>query len=279
MMNENLLKELQQIAHPLRTPVADTNTSDLQPLKEILKDVRILGLGESTHGTREIFQFKHRLTRFLVEEMGYRVFTIEAGLEPCRNIDDYVMMGKGDKHRALSSQGYWTWDTAEVMDMIDWMRGHNLTCRRGDECRFFGYDMKPIEGACDSLLDFVRRLGSAEAGKLESVLLSRRATVWMSGKETDIPDVLWLIGWLRAHERELIDGSCPEAYKLAIENARYIFQYIDCMAGYVKHPQSSLRDRDFYMAENVNYILNELPPDSKIIVWAHNGHIAVDPDW
>ena len=277
-MDEKLLNALREIAHPLRTVVADDNFSDLQPLKSILQGVNIIGLGESTHGTREIFQLKHRLTRFLVEQMGFRVFTIEAGVEPCRNINDYVMMGKGDKHRALSSQGYWTWDTAEVMDMIDWMREHNLRCRRGDECQFLGYDMKPIEGACDRLLDYLPPLGGADQAKIEEVLLACRNTVWMQSGQKVRPDILWLLGWLRLHEKELVAASCPASFSLAVENATYIFQYMDCMVGYNENP-SVLRDRDFYMAENVMRIFDAQPRGSKIIVWAHNGHIAVDKEW
>lgn len=277
-MNQALLEAIRQSAHPLRTHVADACTRDLQPLKEMLSGVRIIGLGESTHGTREIFQLKHRLTRFLVEEMGFRVFSIEAGIEPCRAIDDYVMMGKGDKYRALSAQGYWTWDTAEVMDMIDWMREHNLRCRRGDECRFFGFDMKPIEGACDALLDFLHPLAGGDFSRLEEIVMQSRGTVWMSTGQS-IPDIFYLLGWLRAHEYELIDGSCPQAYQLALENAHYIFQYISCMAGYVENPAAPYRDRDFYMAENVTRLLDTLPAGSKLIVWAHNAHIAVDEEW
>ncbi|HHY16748.1 MAG TPA: erythromycin esterase family protein, partial [Firmicutes bacterium] len=113
-------------AIPLNSVEPHSGFDDLQPLKEVLKGVRILGLGEATHGTREFFRFKHRMVEFLVEEMGFRVFTIEAGYPSCLNINDYVLYGKGDPAAALAGQGYWCWDTEEVLEMINWMRKYKL---------------------------------------------------------------------------------------------------------------------------------------------------------
>src|SRR3954451_22207174 len=52
---------IRQNAIPIKQLEAGNDFSDLQRLKEILKDVQVVGLGENTHGTREFFQVKHRL--------------------------------------------------------------------------------------------------------------------------------------------------------------------------------------------------------------------------
>ena len=143
---------------PVRSVSDLEDFSDLEPLKEVFARVRYVALGESTHGTREFFQLKHRLLAFLVKEMGYRVFSIEAGSLPCQNINDYVLYGKGDRAAALASQGYWTWDTEEVTDLIEWMRQHNLSCQREQMCQFIGYDIKPTEDT----FSHIQRLMPAE---------------------------------------------------------------------------------------------------------------------
>ena len=76
-------------AIPVKSFEAGHGFEDLQPLKKILKDVQIVGLGEATHGTREFFQFKHRMLEFLVKEMGFTVFAIEASYPECFNINNY----------------------------------------------------------------------------------------------------------------------------------------------------------------------------------------------
>ena len=65
-------------------------------------DARIVSLGEATHGTREIFQLKHRMLEYLVERMDFTVFGIEASYPDCVAIDEYVRTGKGDAEAALA---------------------------------------------------------------------------------------------------------------------------------------------------------------------------------
>jgi erythromycin esterase len=69
---------LAQNALPLSSLTTGVSTVDLQPLKDVLDGVRIVGLGEATHRTREFFQLKHRLLEFLVTEMGFSVLAMEA---------------------------------------------------------------------------------------------------------------------------------------------------------------------------------------------------------
>ena len=46
--------------------------SDIGFLRDIVGDARVVSLGENTHGTRDFFEMKARILRFLVEEMGVR---------------------------------------------------------------------------------------------------------------------------------------------------------------------------------------------------------------
>ena len=65
-------------AIPLKTAEAEHGFEDMEPLKKLVGDARVVALGEATHGSREFFQLKHRMLEFLVEEMGFTVFAIEA---------------------------------------------------------------------------------------------------------------------------------------------------------------------------------------------------------
>src|SRR5687767_874114 len=46
------------------------DTSDLQPIKTWLDGVRVIGLGDGTHGTHEYYTIKKRLIDFLAREEG-----------------------------------------------------------------------------------------------------------------------------------------------------------------------------------------------------------------
>ncbi len=62
--------------------------SDLEGIKEIVGDSSIVALGECTHGTREIFQMKHRLVEFLATEMGFNPFAIEANMPEAQRLNE-----------------------------------------------------------------------------------------------------------------------------------------------------------------------------------------------
>src|SRR4051812_46476711 len=70
-------------AIPLATPEAGHGFDDMQPVHQIVGGARIVGMGEPTHGTREVFQMKHRMLEFLVTQEGFRVFGIEASMPDC----------------------------------------------------------------------------------------------------------------------------------------------------------------------------------------------------
>ncbi|HWI58179.1 MAG TPA: hypothetical protein VNZ22_13195, partial [Bacillota bacterium] len=68
---------LKQNAVPIKTCEAGQGLEDLAPLKRIVGDARIVSLGECTHGTREVFQMKHRFLEYLASQCGFTLFSIE----------------------------------------------------------------------------------------------------------------------------------------------------------------------------------------------------------
>ena len=132
---------LQQNAIPLRHIEAGNGFADLQPLKRILADARVVGLGETTHGTREFFQIKHRLLEFLVTEMAFNAFVLEASYAACQPINEYVLHGRGDRATVLTGQGYIPWDTEEFSEMLDWLRAYNQGVPDEKKVSFHGADL------------------------------------------------------------------------------------------------------------------------------------------
>ncbi len=154
-------------AHPLVTVEADAPFDDLAPLAAMIGDARLVGLGESTHGTREIFRMKHRLFAYLVETMGFTTFGIEASFPECVAINRYVEFGEGDPAAALHGQQFWTWDTEEVLDLIEWMRAYNADPERDRTLRFYGFDMQNGASAATAALDWLGRVDADLPGLAE----------------------------------------------------------------------------------------------------------------
>src|SRR5579871_4274707 len=150
----------------LDTVEAGHGFADMQPLKKIVGNARIVSLGEATHGSREFFQLKHRMLEFLVTQMGFSVFTIEANMPEAYRLNDYVLNGNGDPAKLLRGMYFWTWDTEEVLDMIRWMREFNKSGKGRIE--FTGFDMQTPTVALQIVRDAVARNEPEYSAALES---------------------------------------------------------------------------------------------------------------
>jgi erythromycin esterase len=76
---QDVLQWLKDNSTTIETLQAGNGFNDLELLRKIFEKAKIVVLREATHGTREFFQFKHRMIEFLVEKMGFSVFAIETG--------------------------------------------------------------------------------------------------------------------------------------------------------------------------------------------------------
>jgi erythromycin esterase len=282
-----VVARLKENAIPIKTVEAGNGFEDLQPLKRILKDVHFVGLGEETHGTREFFQFKHRMLEFLVREMGFRVFAIEASYSACENINDYVMGKTDDGAKALSSQGFWTWDTEEVRAMMDWMRSYNASVPANKKVKFVGFDIQVNGTGKAKLLEYLKRVAPERAGEAEAFFKidedelggaifarddkakeSRAKYNELKNRYNDLFIFLELSG------ASLAAKSSQAEYNQMRALARVITQYLDSYS--YTAMSGGVAARDLYMADNFRRIVSGEPAGTRFVLWAHNGHIATD---
>ncbi|MBE2213214.1 MAG: erythromycin esterase family protein [Opitutaceae bacterium] len=132
-------------AMPLATERAGSGFDDLAPLGDRLGPARIVSLGEPTHGSREVFEMKHRLVEYLATELGFSLFAIEANMPEAQRLNDYVLGGPGDAAELIRGMYFWTWSTEEVRALVEWMRRFNTDPAnrpRGRKIEFTGFDMQ-----------------------------------------------------------------------------------------------------------------------------------------
>lgn len=154
------LQWLREHAVKLKTVEAEIGFQDLLPLEAMIGDARIVGLGEGTHGTREHFQMKHRLFEFLASEMDFTIFSIEANMPEAYELDGYVLGGEGDVDRLIGGMYFWTWNTEEVRDLVEWMRRFNAKQAAAGSTKrvhFTGFDMQTGKVALRIATEFLEK--------------------------------------------------------------------------------------------------------------------------
>lgn len=272
-------------AIPLKTVEAGTDFTDLQPLKKTFQDVRFVGLGEATHGTREFFQVKHRLLEFLVRELGFRVFALEGSYAALQLINDYVMGIMDDGAQALDSQGFWTWNTEEVRTMLDWARRYNADTPADKRVKFVGFDIQFNQPGKDKLLDYLKRVAPERVDttasffrtNLDSLNSALSTSIQQENMQKTLKELQInyndLFVFLELNGPNLIVKSSQAEYEQMREYARVLTQYID---SYSRQAPAGIAIRDVYMADNFRRLVDREPAGTRFVLWAHNGHVATD---
>jgi hypothetical protein len=126
--------------NPLDGVDASLGFDDLAFLPSLIGDAHVVALGEDTHGTSEFFRMKHRIIKYLASQLGFSIFAIEANMPEAYAMNDYVLNGNGDPKQFLKGMYFWTWNTQEVLDMVQWMRDFNESGQ--GQIIFTGFDMQ-----------------------------------------------------------------------------------------------------------------------------------------
>lgn len=253
---------LKQNIYPLKTcEPGSTSNEDLKILIKLIGNSKVVALGETTHGSSEIFKMKHRIIKYLSENAGFDIFSIEANMPESYKLNDYVLEGRGNPTNLIKGMYFWTWRTQEVLNMVEWMMNHN---KSDDKIYFTGFDMQYYFGAIQELSEAFK-----DQSEIQNVITelktaldavnnerknSRQAVVSQENKNK-------IGNQLNSFRNFISRSDYPVSKKNWLsQNIRVIEQYMDNTS------------RDKYMAENLLWIKSQ-NPDSKIIAWAHNGHI------
>ncbi len=211
-------------AVPLRTAEPESGVDDMRALADLIGTARIVAMGESTHGSREMFRLKHRMFEYLVQEHGFRMFGIEASFAACLPIDRYVQTGVGDPRAAVAGQGFWTWDTQEMLDLVEWMRRHNASAERPeDRVHFYGFDTQdactPLRVALDHLSRADPAAASGLADRLRAATGRRYSPALHNSGGAQIARLRHAVAdlgaKLDAHEQQLIRSTTPRDHRVA----------------------------------------------------------------
>ena len=262
----------------VRAPVNLTpNDTDLRQVTDIIGAARVVGLGESTHGTHEFFQVKHRLLEYLVRELDFRVFAIEANQLAVERVNAYVQGDSGTARDAMRVM-FRVWNTEEMLALVEWMRAYNARhpTRR---VRFVGYDMQDHRTPADTLRAFLERGEPTLLDRFDELTGEYRAqSVSATPQITDSIRARWArqaeAFWdvVSARRSTWLARASNQVDTLAVEwavQAANLFRQVARFNVALSSPE-----RDSLMAANLDWVLRTLTPDSRVVVWAHDVHVS-----
>lgn len=259
-------RELRKYVYPLRScDCGENDPNDMQVLDALTGNSTLVALGENTHGSSEIYRLKNRMIRHMAENMGFGIFSLEAGMSECYRLDEYIHSGIGSPEYLLRTViGMWIWCTQEMLNLVEWMRvsnqfGHEIACT-GFDMQYPGETAAILEAAFAHDGQALQLLGEIDAG-LEKALTYSNVNI----PQIDPAMAENIVRALSQIESRIGQLPADEAEKA------WLRQLVTLQHQYLGQDGLFSR-RDRCMAENLLWIKRQKPA-SRIVVWAHNGHI------
>lgn len=246
---------------------------------------RVVLLGEASHGTAEFYRARASITRWLIEQCGFRIVAMEADWPDARVLDARVRhrgRPKGARD-AFTRFPTWMWKNREFDGFLQWLADHNRLRPENHKAGIYGLDLYNLSASMRTVIDYLERedpdaaqiarerYGCLAPWAHEPALYGRLAvSAGYSRCEAAVTAVLRDL-----LERQLKDGTADhEALLDAAQSARLVRDaeaYYRAM--YYGGPESwNLRDR--HMFDTLETLLQSRGPEARAVVWAHNSHIG-----
>lgn len=279
----------------LNTLDVDAPLDDLEPLRDIVGDARVVAVGEGVHFVREFTQTRQRIVRFLAERCGFTTLAFEFGLAEAFPVDRWVR-GEGGEAEFARLSG--TPNAGVNAELLRWLRRHNTTSAA--PLRFVGLDVPNSGGelrpALQPLADYLREVDPELVGEVEKALaiaepiagssFAVAAPGWAALDPARQDALTATLARLRlrvtALEPLYVERGGQQRYDLALRHLdaathtdRMWPAMNDLFTGTGLPHDTSVRDR--YLADSLLWYLDRLGPDARIVVGAHNLHIQKTP--
>lgn len=259
------------------------STDDLEPFRSLVGDATVVGLGESWHMSGGIYQMKHRLFRFLVEEKGFRAFAMESNWEAVERTNAYVQSCAGTAEAAIRDE-HVVWQRREYADLVRWMCQWNSTHGDpADRLTMFGVDIQQPEKDGPALAAFMGQFGVPQGDARVNGLRSCEKAFGLTHPFGEIPPAVHatciealagIESFLQTNRTMVIERTSQEAFDIAMlrviglrANQEEIFEIRDDFA-------KGFNYRDAAMAYAFHVRRAMKAPDAKTVLWGDNVHVA-----
>lgn len=297
-------------AEPLAHHDPTAPLDDLEPLRGIVGDARVVAIGENSHFIQEFAQLRERVLRFLVERCGFTVLAFEYGFSEGFALDAWAQ-GEGTDEELTAHLG--TSIPVGVEEPLRWVRGHNRTAAPqvppaapvrfappAPPVRFAGIDIPAAGGsllpALAPVADYLREIDPEALPVAEAAL---RIAETFAGGSAAVAAPAWarlptaeqdalsaalarLLIRFRSVRPLYVSRGDQRGYDLALRrlegacHADHTFRAMaDLFAGTGLTADTSTRD--LYMAESLLWHLERLDPGARVVLAAHNAHLQKSP--
>lgn len=274
-----------QQSTPIMTLTDTASWQDLTPLGNAIGKRRLVQLGESTHGSGSTNQLKTRIIKYLHQQHQFNVLAFESSTFACsRQFEQNTNIAANE---LLRSCVFGVWHTEEVLELFQYIK---QTQQTDNPLRLAGFDVQVSsfsENSASQTTFFQRALPHINATLRQEVINAANDAYTLHQLmnrciDNDNSACLQIKNRHAAHKAELqrlqkaIAGQTSYLGVLAELTLLSYEHAIDMRLSIAEHPGRIFHPRDLGMATMATALAERLFPQDRIMLWAHNMHVAED---
>src|SRR4051794_28486851 len=243
---------------------------------------RLVLIGEASHGTHEFYAERARITRALIEHLGFDAVAVEADWPDAHRVHRYVTGAAGDDDPLGDFRRFpsWMWRNVVVRDFVEWLRARNAAVA-GPPTGFYGIDLYSLRASIDAVLPYLDEHdpGAAERARRRYACFDHLDEPGQRyGYETERGGADPCEEAVIEQLRELQRSADGDAWFAAEQNARLIRNAERYYRAMYRGRDESWNLRDRHMAETIAALDERITAErrrrARIVVWAHNSHLG-----
>ncbi len=249
---------------------------DLLFLDKWVGKKKVVGLGEVTHGSKEIFEFKVRLVQYLALKKNAKAIVIEANMADCYDINKFITTGDGNPSELIKNLKIASLNYKELVDLLVLLKDINLTRKATEKIEFWGYDVQAPQSAAKMALTFFEKsgLGLSDSIKIgvNELIKTGKSIFSINPKNVEgySKSIENFYTTFQANKKILIKNNNEADY---LFNERLIYSIKQSfMLFTAKSQMDAFFMRDKLGFDNIKWIV-ENKKKFPVIYWAHNAHV------
>ncbi len=250
----------------------------LNYLKEDLKDVKIVGLGEALHNMGGTYTAKIKMVKFLHEKCGFNVFAVESPMYNLSKVNEHLKSNSATKD-SIARNISGVWSTTEMTELFEYIV---KTQNTETPLEYVGFDESFFPSEKNQNLpkdykEFISRLEKKTNHnlKLDTIFYNAINTTanksYSFSKRTPQDTLVMFNNFKEINELlntfDYQKDNYFHFWKLNTDNLQSVYR---------KNYNKSNRDKQ--MASNTIFLAENMYPNEKIILWAATTHLISNLD-
>jgi len=261
---------------PINLIKSNGEVSDLNYLDKWIDNKKVIGLGEVTHGSKEIFEFKTRLVQYLSLKKNAKALVIEANMADCADINDYIQTGVGNPNELIKGLKIATMNYKEYVELLLLLKEINEKRDKNNKIEFWGYDVQAPQSAAKKAKDYIESLGFILPDSLnvavENFIKTGKSIFAINPTKVPSykPNIDKFYEFIQKNKESIISKSTVDKY---LFNERLVFSVGQSFQLFTaKSQMDAFFMRDKLGFDNIKWII-ESKKKFPVIYWAHNAHV------